>query len=63
MRVVSLSAILLSFLGLDSDRAAPEFADAFRFHCNFIKPHMSLDGKTPAEAAGLLPENGNHGSP
>lgn len=44
---------------LDSDKSARAYVDAFRFYYNFIKPHMSLSGITPAEAAGLLPENGN----
>lgn len=39
--------------------SAPTFTDAFRFYYNFIKPHMSLNGKTPAEVAGLIKENGN----
>jgi putative transposase len=44
---------------LDSDKSAIAYADAFRFYYNFIKPHMSLKGRTPAEVAGLIEENGN----
>ena len=28
-------------------------ADGFRIYYNFIKPHMALDGKTPAEKANI----------
>ncbi|MCK9440417.1 MAG: hypothetical protein M0Q13_03235 [Methanothrix sp.] len=24
-----------------------------RIYCNFVRPHMGLDGTTPAEAAGI----------
>jgi transposase InsO family protein len=44
---------------LDSDETAPEFIEIFRFYYNFIKPHASINGITSAEAAGLIPENGN----
>jgi putative transposase len=44
---------------LNSDKSAPTFIDAFRIWYNFLRPHMSLNGKTPAEAAGLIEENGN----
>jgi len=27
--------------------------DGFQIYYNFIRPHMSLDGQTPAEASGL----------
>ena len=28
-------------------------AEGARIHYNFVKPHMALDGQTPAEAAGI----------
>lgn len=30
-----------------------EIVDGYRIYYNFIRPHMSLDGKTPAEEAGI----------
>ena len=39
--------------GLDRDETAQIIADGMRIHHNFIRPHMSLDGKTPAQIAGL----------
>jgi len=30
-----------------------EIVDGFRIYYNFIRPHMALDGKTPAEVAGI----------
>ncbi len=38
---------------LDTDKSAQTYVDGFQVYYNFIKPHMGLDGKTPAEAAGL----------
>jgi transposase-like protein len=38
---------------LDSDKSAPKFVDGFSIYYNFLKLHMSLEGRTPAEAAGL----------
>ncbi|MGC8558772.1 MAG: IS6 family transposase [Nitrososphaeria archaeon] len=32
---------------------ATMFAKGFRFYYNFVKPHRSLSGKTPAQAAGI----------
>jgi putative transposase len=32
-------------------------AEGQRIHYNFVKPHMALNGKTPAEIAGLQTEN------
>jgi transposase-like protein len=36
-----------------------QIAEGQRIHYNFVKPHMALDGKTPAEASGIRiePEN------
>jgi len=33
-----------------------ELAEGQRIQYNFVKPHMALDGKTPAQAAGLALE-------
>jgi len=37
--------------GLDSEKTA--FVEGFQNYYNFLRPHMSLDGKTPAEVAGI----------
>jgi hypothetical protein len=34
-------------------------AEGQRIHYNFVKPHMALDGKTPAEASGIKIEGKN----
>lgn len=34
-------------------------ADGHRLYYNFIKPHESLDGKTPSEEAGIIIEGNN----
>jgi len=39
--------------GLDHERSAQLMADGTRIEYNFIRPHMALDGKTPAEASNL----------
>jgi len=39
--------------GLDNDKTAQIIADGIRINHNFIKPHMALSGKTPAQVAGL----------
>jgi transposase-like protein len=39
--------------GLDNAKAAQELLDAMRIHYNFIRPHSSIGGQTPAEAAGI----------
>ena len=31
-------------------------AEGQRLHYNFVKPHMALEGQTPAESAGLAPK-------
>ena len=48
-----ISANLKVRRGLDNDKSAQIYADLLRIHHNFIKPHMGLDGKTPAFVAGL----------
>lgn len=30
-----------------------DVVEGYRIYYNFIRPHMSLNGKTPAEVAGL----------
>jgi putative transposase len=37
--------------GLKSDKSA--IAEGQLIYYNFVKPHQALDGKTPAEKAGL----------
>ena len=44
---------LKSCRGLGNDDSAAIFADLLRIHHNFVRPHMGLDGKTPAEKAGV----------
>jgi hypothetical protein len=33
--------------------------DGLRIYYNFIRPHMALDGKTPAEASGITVKGKN----
>jgi len=48
-----------TFRGMDNDKSAQIMADGMRINYNFIRPHMGLDGKTPAQVAGLdLPLQG-----
>jgi len=42
-----------TFRGMDNDRSAQIMSDGIRINYNFIRPHMGLDGKTPAQLAGL----------
>jgi len=37
--------------GLEGDPIAQIIIDGFRIYYNFIKPHMALNGKTPAQKA------------
>ena len=37
----------------DNDDSAKEFAEAFKIWYNFLRPHMGLNGLTPAEKAGI----------
>lgn len=39
--------------GMDHDETAQIISDGIRINYNFIRPHMGLDGKTPAQVAGL----------
>jgi hypothetical protein len=38
---------------MDNDKSAQIMTDGIRINYNFIRPHMGLDGKTPAQVAGL----------
>jgi transposase-like protein len=42
-----------TFRGMDNDKSAQTMADGIRINYNFIRPHMGLDGRTPAQAAEL----------
>jgi len=42
-----------TFRGMDTDKSAQTMADGIRVNYNFIRPHMGLNGKTPAQVAGL----------
>ena len=39
--------------GLDRDESAQKFVEADRLYYNFLRPHMALNGKTPAEMANI----------
>lgn len=39
--------------GLHNDETANAFNDGFKAYYNFIRPHQALNGKTPAEVAGV----------
>lgn len=39
--------------GMQNKDTAQELIDGFRNYYNFIRPHQALNGKTPAEMAGL----------
>lgn len=47
--------------GLDDMQTAQTMMDGLRIHYNFMRPHMALDGKTPAQEARIVdstkPEN------
>jgi transposase-like protein len=40
--------------GLDEESTTQTMMDGIRIYYNFIKPHMALNGKTPAEKAGIM---------
>ena len=42
-----------TFRGMDNDESAQVMADGIRINYNFIRPHMGLNGLTPAQAAEL----------
>lgn len=39
--------------GLHSDKSAAVFNEGFKAYYNFVRPNQALDGKTPAEVAGV----------
>jgi hypothetical protein len=39
--------------GLKDEPTARTIIDGFRIYYNFIRPHMALNGLTPAEMAGI----------
>lgn len=39
--------------GLGNNGSAPEILDGFKIYYNFIRPHMGLNSRTPAEAVNL----------
>lgn len=39
--------------GLGNDESAQIFSDFLKINHNFVKPHQGLDGKTPAQKAGI----------
>src|SRR5438132_3508286 len=54
-------SILKCRRGLGNDESAKDFIEGYRIYRNFARPHMGLEGNTPAEAANidlkLNPEN------
>ena len=45
--------------GLNDKKNTQTIIDGFRIDYNFIRPHMSLNGKTPAEACGIAVKGKN----
>ena len=45
--------------GLDRDETAQRMLEANRIYYNYLRPHQALDGKTPAEIAGIGVEGQN----
>jgi putative transposase len=47
--------------GLDDEATAQTMMDGLQVYYNFLRPHMALDGKTPAQQAKIAnnstPEN------
>lgn len=39
--------------GLDNDESAQRMMEANRIYYNYLRPHQALNGKTPAEKAGI----------
>ena len=46
--------------GLGNDESAQTFSELLKINHNFVKPHEGLDGKTPAEKAGINLELGDN---
>jgi transposase InsO family protein len=40
--------------GLDDEATAQTMMDGLQVYYNFLRPHMALDGKTPAQKAKLV---------
>jgi transposase-like protein len=45
--------------GLDDEATAQTMMDGLQVYYNFLRPHMALDGKTPAQKAKLVSETEN----
>jgi putative transposase len=45
---------------LDTESSTSTFVDGFQIYYNYIRPHMGLDNKTPAEVAGINLELGKN---
>ena len=54
---------LKACMGLGNDVSAQDFANMLQVYHNFIKPHMGLNGKTPAEVAGIDTDLGENKHP
>lgn len=46
-------------IGMQNLDTSESLMDGFRAHYNFVRPHMALDGMTPAEKAGIDLNLGN----
>lgn len=46
--------------GMHNSVTAKDIMRAFQIHYNFVRPNMALNGKTPAQAAGLNPKLGEN---
>jgi len=52
----TLKGRLKTMYRIYNEQTAKTFTDGFSVYYNFIKPHKSLNNKTPAHAAGLFPD-------
>jgi len=43
--------------GLDDEATAQTMMDGMQIYYNFIRPHMALDGKTPAQKARIISDS------
>ncbi len=39
--------------GMDTDQSAKLLLEGQKIHYNYLRPHQALNGKTPAEKAGI----------
>lgn len=46
--------------GIQNEDTSEELLNGYRVHYNFVRPHMALDGKTPAEEAKIKLDIGNN---